>query len=146
MNSIVLEVPISMLTVDGHMHAAGDKNAVIGTYGTTSRQKVTVLRDDQNAVQSGPWAQVQREGNPLINELIIGTGSKDRFSMDDPANDSQFGSFFLNPLLAQIFAGIGIPVPPAPAYRPVAAGPSTTLPSARDAARRMPALSQTCCA
>src|SRR6185312_7907911 len=31
-NSIVLEVPISMLTVDGHMHAAGDKNAVIGTY------------------------------------------------------------------------------------------------------------------
>src|SRR5205823_12043631 len=25
-NSIVLEVPISMLTVDGQMHAAGDKN------------------------------------------------------------------------------------------------------------------------
>ena len=34
--------------------------------------------------------------------------------MDDPKNDSQFASFFLNPLLAQIFAGIGIPVPPAP--------------------------------
>src|SRR5579863_2296056 len=81
-NSIVLEVPISMLTVDGHMHAAGDKDAVIGTYGTTSRQKVTVLRDNENAVQAGPWAQVQREGNSLINELIIGTGSKDRFSMD----------------------------------------------------------------
>ncbi len=44
------------------------------------------------------------KGNPLINELIIGTGSKDRFSMDDPENDSQFASFFLNPLLAQIFA------------------------------------------
>ena len=113
-NSIVLEVPISMLTVDGHMHAAGDKNAVIGTYGTTSRQKVSVLRDDDRAKEAGPWAQVQREGNPLINELIIGTGSKDRFSMDDPQNDSQFASFFLNPLLAQIFAGIGIPVPPAP--------------------------------
>jgi hypothetical protein len=53
-------------------------------------------------------------GNPLINELIIGTGSKDRFSMDDPKNDSQFASFFLNPLLAQIFASIGIPVAPAP--------------------------------
>ncbi len=113
-NSIVLEVPISMLTVDGHMHAAGDKNAVIGTYGTTSRQKVLVLRDNDNANSAGPWAQVQREGNPLINELIIGTGSKDRFSMDDPENDSQFASFFLNPLLAQIFAGIGIPVPAAP--------------------------------
>ncbi|HTM14797.1 MAG TPA: DUF4331 domain-containing protein [Bryobacteraceae bacterium] len=113
-NSIVLEVPISMLTVDGHMHAASDKNAVIGTYGTTSRQKITVLRNNNNPVQAGQWAQVQREGNPLINELIIGTGSKDRFSMDDPKNDGQFASFFLNPLLAQIFASIGIPVPPAP--------------------------------
>ena len=113
-NSIVLEVPISMLTVDGHMHAASDKNAVIGTWGTTSRQKVTVLRDDDHAIEAGPWAQVQREGNPLINELIIGTGSKDRFSMDQPYNDSQFADFFLNPLLAQIFASIGIPVPPAP--------------------------------
>jgi len=113
-NSIVLEVPISLLTVDGHMHPAGDTNAVIGTYGTTSRQKVTVLRDDKDPKESGPWAQVQREGNPLINELIIGTGSKDRFSMDDPKNDSQFASFFLNPLLAQIFGSIGIPVPPAP--------------------------------
>jgi hypothetical protein len=103
-----------MLTVDGHMHAASDKNAVIGTYGTTSRQKITVLRNNNNPVQAGQWAQVQREGNPLINELIIGTGSKDRFSMDDPKNDGQFASFFLNPLLAQIFASIGIPVPPAP--------------------------------
>ncbi|MEO8051619.1 MAG: DUF4331 domain-containing protein [Acidobacteriota bacterium] len=113
-NSIVLEVPISMVTTDGHMHAAGDKSAVIGTWGTTSRQKVTVLRDNKNPVEAGPWAQVQREGNPLINELIIGTGSKDRFSMDEPYNDGQFASFFLNPLLAQIFGSIGIPVPPAP--------------------------------
>jgi Domain of unknown function (DUF4331) len=57
---------------------------------------------------------VQRLGNPLINELIIGTGSKDRLSMDYPTNDAQFSTFFLNPLLAQIFSGIGIPVPPAP--------------------------------
>ena len=27
-------------------------------------------------------------GNPLINELLIGTGFKDRFSMDQPKNDS----------------------------------------------------------
>jgi Domain of unknown function (DUF4331) len=113
-NSIVLEVPIYMLTVDGHMHPPGDRNAVIGTWGTTSRQKVTVLRDDDSRLDAGPWAQVQREGNPLINELIIGTGSKDRFSMDQPYNDSQFASFFLNPLLAQIFGSIGIPVPPPP--------------------------------
>ena len=34
--------------------------------------------------------------------------------MDDPKNDNQFASFFLSPLLAQIFASLGIPVPPAP--------------------------------
>ena len=111
-NTIVLEVPITMLTRDGKTHAVTDKDAVIGTYGTTSRRHLRVLR-----VSSEPdsgFSQVQRMGNPLINELIIGTGSKDRFSMDDPKNDSQFANFFLNPLLAQIFASIGIPVPPAP--------------------------------
>ena len=80
-NSIVLEVPITMLTADGNTHAATDKLAVIGTWGTTSRQRQNVLRDDAS---DGAWAQVQRLGNPLINELIIGTGSKDRFSMDYP--------------------------------------------------------------
>ena len=58
--------------------------------------------------------QVNREGNPLINELIIGTGFKDRFSVDEPANDKQFASFFLDPLLAHLFGSLGIPVAPAP--------------------------------
>jgi hypothetical protein len=124
-NSIVIEVPIGMLTADGQMHAASDKNAVIGTWGTTSRQNITVLRTDpanaevqqiqllQNAY-GNTWAQVQRLGNPLINELIIGTGSKDKFSMSAPKDDAQFASFVLNPLLATIFGTIGLPVAPAP--------------------------------
>jgi hypothetical protein len=113
-NSIVLEVPTTWLTVDGKRHGPGDKQAVIGTYGTTSRPKITVRRSPDTALNSGAFQQVQREGNPLINELIIGTGSKDRFSMDDPKNDAQFANFFLNPLLATVFNSIGIPVPPAP--------------------------------
>jgi hypothetical protein len=115
-NTVVLEVPIAMLTADGQAHAATDKNAVIGTWATTSRQKVSVLRSrvGYTSASTSQWAQVQRLGNPLINELIIGTGSKDRFSMDEPYNDMQFASFFLNPLLAQIFSSIGIPVPAAP--------------------------------
>ncbi len=110
-NSIVLEVPISMLTSDGRIHPAGEKEAVIGTYGTTSRRRVRVLSElnEENA-----WTQVQRMGNPLINEAIIGTGSKDRFSMDAPVHDAQFANFFLNPLAAQILATLGVPVPPAP--------------------------------
>ncbi len=110
-NSIALEVPITMLTVDGKKHGAGQKQAVIGTYGTTSRPAVTVRRASSNAALDDTFAQVQRMGNPLINELIIGTGSKDKFSMDEPENDAQFANFVLHPLLADIFASIGIPVP-----------------------------------
>src|SRR5438128_7742373 len=47
-NSIVLEVPITMLTRDGRQHEAWDKEAVIGTYGSTSRPKITVRRVGAN--------------------------------------------------------------------------------------------------
>src|SRR4029077_15347680 len=113
-NSIVLEVPITMLTVDGKLHAAGDKNAVIGTYGATARRRITIRRHSGTVEGEGDWRQVNREGNSLINELIIGTGFKDRFSVDDPANDKQFANFFLDPLLAHLFASLGIPVAAAP--------------------------------
>src|SRR5271166_9868 len=43
-NTIVLEVPITMLTVDGKLHGAGEKEAVIGTYGATARARITVRR------------------------------------------------------------------------------------------------------
>lgn len=109
-NTIALEVPITMLTSDGQMHPAGDKQAVIGSYATTSRQQTSVL----GARRGGGWAQVQRLGNPLINEAVIGTGSKDRFSMDDPIHDSQFANFVLNPTLPQVLSTLGVPVPPAP--------------------------------
>jgi hypothetical protein len=56
-------------------------------------------------------------GNPLINELLIGTGDKDKFSMSVPKNDSQFASYLLDPLLARVinaaYAGaVPIPAPP----------------------------------
>jgi hypothetical protein len=114
-NSIALEVPITLLTHDGKLHGAGDKRAVIGTYGTTSRQRVFIRRrHDPDEDWHRRFVQVQRMGNPLINELIIGTGSKDRWSMDEPENDSRFSAFFLDPLLATIFKSIGIPTPSAP--------------------------------
>jgi hypothetical protein len=113
-NSIVLEVPITMLTVDGQMHPASDKRAVIGTYGSTSRPEITVRRSPNPGQSSGPYQQVNREGNSLINELIIGTGFKNRFSEDFPINDSQFASFVLEPTLAGVLSSLGVPVPPNP--------------------------------
>jgi Domain of unknown function (DUF4331) len=114
-NSIVLEVPIRLLTSDGAVHPATDVRATIGAWGTTSRPEVTIRRSPLPPVGAGGFYQVQREGNPLVNELLIGTGSKDRWSMEQPVNDSQFANFALDPLLARVFNavyGINIPSPP----------------------------------
>ncbi len=114
-NSIVLEVPITMLTEGGKIYPPTDKRAVIGTYGTTSRQRVEIRRTNGKINGEGQWRQVNREGNSLINELIIGTGSKDLFSVSDPDQDKQFANFVLDPLLAKLYSSIlNIPVPPAP--------------------------------
>ncbi len=116
-NTIAIEVPVSLLTRTGAVEASSSMAATIGVWGTTSRQRTTVRRSPLPAVSSGSFQQIQRMGNPLINELLIGTGFKDRFSMDQPKNDSQFASFFLDPTLARILNAltggvVAIPSPP----------------------------------
>lgn len=116
-NSIALEVPIAMLTSTGAIEAATSPAATIGVWATTSRPRTTVRRSPLPAVSSGVFHQIQRMGNPLINELLVGTGFKDRFSMDQPRNDSQFATFFLDPALARVInaltgGAVAIPAPP----------------------------------
>lgn len=114
-NTIAIEVPIAMLTRTGTKVAATDPAATLGFWGTTSRPRLTVRRAPLPAALSGSFSQIQRMANPLINELLIGTGSKDFWSMSPPVNDSQFASFALDPLLARVFNavyGINIPAPP----------------------------------
>jgi hypothetical protein len=100
-NAIAIEVPIEMLTATGRVEAASSPAATIGVWATTARQTLTVRQSPDPTVNFGPLRQVQRIGNPLFNELIIGTGSKDRFSMEEPKNDSQFAAFALDPLIAR---------------------------------------------
>ena len=116
-NAISIEVPIAMLTRTGRIEPASSTAATIGAWATTSRTRVSVRRQSGTLLTAGPFRQVQRMGNPLINELIIGTGSKDRFSMDEPKNDAQFAGMFLDPTLARVvnalYAGaVEIAVPP----------------------------------
>jgi hypothetical protein len=133
-NTIAIEVPIAYLTSDGNQHPATDPRATIGTWATTSRPQLTVRRSPLPDESEGAFYQVQRLGNPLINELIIGTGFKDKWSMSHPANDAQFASFDLDPTLARIFNAIyGINIPPPPrtdllplvTYAPPIAAPGT---------------------
>jgi Domain of unknown function (DUF4331) len=114
-NTIAIEVPIRLLTSDGAIHAATDPKGTIGVWATTSRSEVTIRRSPSPANNFGQLAQIQRFGNPLINELIIGTGSKDFWSMSEPVKDSQFAAFDLDPLIGRVFNavyGFKIPTPP----------------------------------
>lgn len=106
-NAIAIEVPISTLTADGQRHGAGNPLATIGTWGTTSRPRVKVYHGPGEPPQvSGSQVQIQRMGNPLFNELIIGTGSKDKFSMSAPSDDAQFAGFALDPVLARVLNAV----------------------------------------
>jgi hypothetical protein len=114
-NTIAIEVPISLLTSDGATHAATDPKGTIGSWATTNRTEVTIRTPPTPAQNFGQLAQIQRLGNPLVNELLIGTGHKDYWSMSHPYNDSQFAPFALDPLIARAFNavyGFSIPTPP----------------------------------
>lgn len=135
-NSIAIEVPISMLTRTGKIERANSPAATIGVWATTSRQRITVRRSPFPAQDAGSFLQVQRMGNPLINELLVGTGYKDRFSMDQPKRDSQFANFFLDPSLARVVNALtngAVAIPPPPrtdllpvvTYAPPIAAPGT---------------------
>ncbi len=116
-NTIVMEVPIAMLTSDGQKHAATDPKATIGSWATTSRQQVTIRRAPQGAINAGNFNQIQRLANPLINELVIGTGYKDTWSMSEPKYDSAFLPFDADPTLPRLLNAIyGINIPPPPRY------------------------------
>ena len=106
--SFVLQVPEREVTRDGKQVAdmkAG--NAVVGIWSTTERKRDSVLGSSASRKgkrsQNDNWAQVSRLGNPLINEVIIPIGMKDKFNATSPADDAKnFGKFALNPEPARI--------------------------------------------
>jgi Domain of unknown function (DUF4331) len=116
-NTIALQVPISLLTRRGDQPSAESRDATIGTYGSTSRRQLEVRQPKKPIKGKGEFVQVQRMGNPLFNELIIGTGFKDLWSRSAPKEDRQFADFALDPLIARAaqaaFGGaFDIPAPP----------------------------------
>jgi uncharacterized protein DUF4331 len=99
-STIAIEVPIKRVTSDGKS-AAATKNPVIGMYASTSRRKVKVLRSaGEPEVDAGPWVQVSRMANPLVNELIITTPFKDRWNASEPEDEAAFQAFYQNPVVA----------------------------------------------
>jgi hypothetical protein len=88
---------------------------VIGVWATTARRQVRTFDPANPGVltSSGPWVQVSRLGQPLINEAVIPVGKKDIFNAVPPTADLQFAGSVLNPELANLipvlYPGIKVP-------------------------------------
>jgi len=102
-HSIAIQVPKSELGPNWRGSGnAGSTNSVIGVWTSAYRQKVRVKDDFGQHFCTGPYVQVSRLGNPLVNEVLIPMGKKDYWNSQAPAQDSQFASFYSNPQLAQL--------------------------------------------
>ena len=94
-HSITIQVPISAVTRKNHPS--------IGVWTTASRQRVRVWDADNGSnVDSGPFRQVSRLGNPLFNEVLIPISKKDLWNSLPPSDDKQFASFVTHPELAAL--------------------------------------------
>lgn len=111
--SIALQVPKTRLTRDGA--APNPDNSVIGVYDSAERARMRMLNPDGTVSLHGPDQQVSRLGNPLVNEVVIPLGLKDRFNASEPKDDGQFLSFVTDPELPKLLHALyGIPIPTTP--------------------------------
>jgi len=110
-HTLGVQVPISDLVTNG--------DPVIGVYSQAKRQQARVLSPTGPGSQprnSGSFVNVSRLANPLVNELVIPLGSKDKYNASEPRDDAQFLPFVQDPEPARLIRDLypGVPVPPAP--------------------------------
>jgi Domain of unknown function (DUF4331) len=110
-NSFAMQVAKQDLTF------RGDGSGIVGIWTTAERQSIRVQASDGSQSFSGSFVQVSRLGNPLVNEVVVPVGLKDRFNASQPVDDAQFGpkvaTFGQDPndLPALINAIYSIPIP-----------------------------------
>jgi hypothetical protein len=99
---LAIQVPIDRLTRDGQMHAAGDPEAVLGIYASASRPRVRTIQDNGRVRSHGRPVQVSRLAGPLVNEVIIPLGSKDRWNSEDPNDEEAFVEEYTSPEVTRL--------------------------------------------
>jgi Domain of unknown function (DUF4331) len=100
-HSVVLQLPERLVTRDNRAVTSADApNAVVGVWSTTERRRLQVTGSSRGR---GRWVQVSRLGNPLVNEVVIPLGQKDRFNRTTPNRDAAlYGKYVVKPELAAV--------------------------------------------
>jgi hypothetical protein len=88
-HTIAWQIPISQIDTASH---------TIGIWSAADRRQTTIAGKGGR----GPWVQVSRLGNPLINEVVIPTGLKDLWNRTSPSQDKRFASYYKTPILAAV--------------------------------------------
>lgn len=114
-STVAIEVPVERLTRNSSRPTGpDDPNAVIGVWSTASRPMTRTLTAG-GETQSGPFVQVSRLGQPLVNEVVIPRGTKDVFNGLEPTGDGAALQFVTNPEVPQLIQALfGVGTPPAP--------------------------------
>jgi Domain of unknown function (DUF4331) len=102
-HTIAIQVPKHHLIKNGaHPTKPQDPHAVIGVYASASRRKARIIEPWRKTHEAGPWEQVSRLGNPLINEALIPMGKKDLWNSLSPSEDHHFLQYVQHPELAKL--------------------------------------------
>jgi hypothetical protein len=106
-HSIAIQVPTGELLGRSPHSKVTDRGSVIGVWTTASRQRVRVFDAETGTnVLSGPFTQVSRLGNPLVNEVLIPLGQKDYWNTQPPNFDKAFAGRVLHPELAGLLPAL----------------------------------------
>jgi uncharacterized protein DUF4331 len=104
-HSIAIQVPKNSLKGAG---------PIIGVWATASRP-TTTTRQAGSETSSGAFVQVSRLGMPLVNEVVVPVGQKDKWNGSRPADDAQFLSYVTEPEVPKLLQAIyGISAPATP--------------------------------
>jgi hypothetical protein len=108
-HAIALDLPTTVVTVNGQLPMTPSNDSIIGVWASASRRKVTIQRANGAPESVGPWVQVSRLGLPLVNEAVIGLQDKDKYNRTTPVTDvANFGAYFLNPIIVRDAEAVGI--------------------------------------
>jgi hypothetical protein len=133
-HTIAIQIPISMLTKDGSTPGKTDvlkPTSVLGIWSAASRRKMRMFDDHQNTtVESGPWVQVSRLGNPLFNEVVTHLGQKDDWNRGNPVDDAEYLQNVQHPELATLLPILYPHFPAGPPFNGAAVFPNLALLSA----------------
>ena len=95
-HSIAIQVPKSSLK---------SASPIIGVWSTTSRP-ATTTRAAGTESSTGTFVQISRLGMPLVNEVVIPLGQKDKWNGSTPTGDAQFLSFVTDPEVPKLLQAV----------------------------------------